>query len=430
MTETLFEKLATFIAPFGVPTNSFQRSAYEKLLHLDFPTTKNEYWKYTRLNKISNSKFQIPNFSGTIKSVEDKKNSINKLSEVTKSEIFSSHYLVIENGILREDLSQYENLFFSVTVLKNKSLEDHKLINTSIDQKNIFSALNTAFFSESIIITFLPKSNIDEPLQLIFISTGKNTISNPRILIHAQKSSQTKIAASYISLDSESSFTNSITEFFIDENATLVYDKIQNENASSFHISTEEVTQSKNSTFKLNTATLDGALVRNNINISVNGENCETHMNGIVISKGNQHIDNHTFVNHKVANCISNENYKYILEDRSTGVFNGRVIVQKDAQKINAYQKNANILLSDFAQIYSKPELEIYADDVKCSHGSTTGQLDEDAVFYLQARGISKAKAKKLLVSAFISDIVKEFSSEGQRTKIATVLREKHNWGN
>lgn len=419
MTETLSEKLVAFIAPFGVPTNSFQKSAYEKLLHLDFPTTKNEYWKYTRVNKISNSKLHLET---------SQQNS--KLTSIPSSEIFSSHYLVIENGVLREDLSQYENLFFSVTVLKNKSLEDHKLFNSSIDQKNIFSALNTAFFSESIIITFLPKSNIDEPLQLIFISTGKNTISNPRILIHAQKSSQTKIAASYISVDSESSFTNSITEFFIDENATLVYDKIQNENASSFHISTEEVTQAKNSNFKLNTITLDAALVRNNINIAVAGENCETHMNGIVIAKGNQHIDNHTFVNHKVANCISNENYKYILEDKSTGVFNGRVIVQKDAQKINAYQKNANILLSDFAQIYSKPELEIYADDVKCSHGSTTGQLDEDAVFYLQARGISKAKAKKLLVSAFISDNVKEFSSEGQRTKIAAVLLEKHNWGN
>jgi len=413
MVETVSEKLASFIAPFGVPTNSFQKSAYENLLHLDFPTTRDEYWKYTRVNKISNSKYQIPN---------------KELVEIPKSEIFSSHYLVIENGVLREDLSQYENLFFHVAVLKNKSLEDHKLLNTSIDQKNIFSALNTAFFSESIILTISPKAHIEEPLQLIFVTTGKNTISNPRVLIHAQKSSVIKIAASYISVNSESSFTNCISEFFVEENATLIYDKIQNENASSFHISTEQVTQAKNSNFKLNTVTLDGAIVRNNINIDVAGENCETHMNGIIIAKENQHIDNHTFVNHKVPNCFSNENYKYVLEDKSTGVFNGRVIVQKDAQKINAYQKNANILLSDFAQINSKPELEIYADDVKCSHGSTTGQLDDDAIFYLQARGISKAKAKKLLVSAFISEIIDLFSSELSKEKIQEILLEKHNW--
>ena len=413
MTETVSGKLISFLAPLGVPGNSFQKKAYENLLHLDFPTTRDEYWKYTRVGKIQNSKFQIPTY---------------KIDSVPKSEIFSSHYLVIENGVLRDDLSQYENLFFHVTVLKNKSLEDHKFFNSSIDQKNIFSAINTAFFFESIIISVSPKANIEEPLQLIFISSGKNTISNPRVLIHAQKSSQTKIAASFISVNSESTFTNNITEFFVEENAILVYDKIQNENSSSFHISTEQVTQAKNSNFKLNTVTLDGAIIRNNINIAVAGENCETHMNGVIIAKQNQHVDNHTFVNHKVANCYSNENYKYVLEDKSTGVFNGRVIVQKDAQKINAYQKNANILLSDFAQINSKPELEIYADDVKCSHGSTTGQLDDNAIFYLQARGISKQKAKKLLVSAFVSEIIEQFSADSSKEKINEILSEKHNW--
>jgi len=183
-----------------------------------------------------------------------------------------------------------------------------------------------------------------------------------------------------------------------------------------------------NSNFKINTITLSGGLVRNNINITVAGENCETHMNGAVITKDNQHIDNHTFVDHQVANCFSNENYKYVLADKSTGVFNGRVIVQKDAQKINAYQNNGNILLSDQATINSKPELEIYADDVKCSHGSTTGQLDENAIFYLESRGISKEKAKKLLVSAFIGEVIEELDNKDFITFIKSQLEEIHNW--
>lgn len=414
-TAIVSEKLAAFIESFSTPENSFQKAAYENLLQLDFPTTKNEYWKYTRVNKIQNTKFQIP-----------KKNLIGGTD--IQNYLISSNYLVIENGILRTDLSKYSLAGVRVETLKPETVSASSKINTNLDQKHIFTALNSTYFSEIVSITVDAKVEMKEPLQLIFVTSGKSTFSNPRILIDVQKSVSAKFAANFISIDAENSFNNVITEFFVGENARLVFDKIQSESEANFHISTEEVTQEKNSNFKINTITLDGALVRNNINISVNGENCETHMNGVIIAKGNSQVDNHTFVNHKVANCFSNENYKYVLEDKSTGVFNGRVIVQQHAQKINAYQKNANILLSDFAQIYSKPELEIYADDVKCSHGSTTGQLDEDAVFYLQTRGISKEKAKKLLVSAFVGEVIEQFSSEAMREKINQALVEKHGW--
>ncbi len=410
-TDTVSEKLAAFIESLEIPQNSFQKKSYENLLQLDFPTTKSEYWKYTRVGKIASSKFQIQN-EGRITSDE------------LRSEIIVSNYLLIENGVLRSDLSKYSLTGVTVKAVKPENLIEE----SSLDQNHIFTALNTSFFQNSIEITVDAKTEMTEPLQLIFVTTGKNTFANPRIKITAQKFSSAKFVASFISHQSENSFNNVITEFVVGENAALVYDKIQNESHANFHISTEEVSQEKNSNFKINTVTLDGTLVRNNINISVNGENCETHMNGVIIAKGNAHVDNHTFVNHKVANCFSNENYKYVLEDKSTGVFNGRVIVQQHAQKINAYQKNGNILLSDFAQIFSKPELEIYADDVKCSHGSTTGQLDENAIFYLQARGISKDKAKKLLVSAFVGEIIEQFSSDAMRDKIHQVLVDKHNW--
>jgi Fe-S cluster assembly protein SufD len=412
-TDTVSEKLAAFVDSLEIPQNSFQKKSFESLLQLDFPTTKSEYWKYTRVGKITNSKLQIP---------KEVRITIDEL----RSEIIASNYLVIENGVLRTDLSKYAQAGVTVKSFKPESTSQE----SNLDQNHIFTALNASFFQESIEITVDAKTEMTEPLQLIFVTSGKNTFANPRIKIVAQKFSSTKFVASFISVNSENSFNNVITEFIADENAVLVYDKIQNESESNFHVSTEEISQEKNSNFKINTVTLDGTLVRNNINISVNGENCETHMNGVIIAKGNTHVDNHTFVNHKVANCFSNENYKYVLEDKATGVFNGRVIVQQHAQKINAYQKNGNILLSDFAQIFSKPELEIYADDVKCSHGSTTGQLDENAIFYLQARGISKDKAKKLLVSAFVGEVIDQFSSEAMREKINQVLVEKNNWTN
>lgn len=412
-TDTVSEKLVAFVDSLKIPQNSFQKKSYESLLQLDFPTTKSEYWKYTRLGKITNSKFQIPKVARIT-------------SDELRSEIIASNYLVIENGVLRNDLSKCSLTGVNVRSVKPENLTDE----SNLDQNHIFTALNTSFFQESIEITVDTKTEMTEPLQLIFVTSGKSTFANPRIKIVAHKFSSTKFAASFISVNSENSFNNVITEFIVGENAVLVYDKSQTESESNFHISTEEISQEKNSNFKINTVTLDGTMVRNNINISVNGENCETHMNGVIIAKGNTHVDNHTFVNHKVANCFSNENYKYVLEDKATGVFNGRVIVQQHAQKINAYQKNGNILLSDFAQIFSKPELEIYADDVKCSHGSTTGQLDENAIFYLQARGISKDKAKKLLVSAFVAEVIEQFSSDALREKINEVLVEKHNWTN
>lgn len=410
-TDTVSEKLAAFIEPLGIPKNSLQKSAYDNLLRLDFPTTKNEYWKYTRVGKIQNAKYKIQNQSSI------------GADEVSKHVIFSN-YLVIENGIFRADRSKINLSGLEVKLLKPEECDADSIL----DQKHIFTALNATYFNQQLTITIGSKTEMTEPLQLIFLTTGKNTLANPKVRIEAQKFASAKFVASFISVDSESSLNNVVTEFFVSESATLVYDKIQNESETNFHISTEEVSQGKNSNFKINTVTLDGLIVRNNINISVDGENSETHMNGVIIAKSNSHIDNHTFVNHKVPNCFSNENYKYILEDKSTGVFNGRVIVQQHAQKINAYQKNANILLSDFAQINSKPELEIYADDVKCSHGSTTGQLDEDAIFYLQARGISKDKAKKLLVSAFVGEVLEQFSSDEMRNQINAILIEKHNW--
>jgi Fe-S cluster assembly protein SufD len=210
------------------------------------------------------------------------------------------------------------------------------------------------------------------------------------------------------------------------ENASLNVHQLQEGGDESFLINTTNVLQAKDSRFANHTVCLEGKILRNNLNISVEGENCETRLDGVYLAQGKQHIDNHTYVDQKVPNCTSNENYKGVLNDQSTAVFNGKVMVRPDAQIIRAYQNNQNILLSDDATINSKPELEIYADDVQCSHGSTTGQLDEEAMFYLQSRGVSELSAKKMLIKAFVFDVLEEIELESFRNYVEELVEEKY----
>src|SRR5690606_13967726 len=228
-----------------------------------------------------------------------------------------------------------------------------------------------------------------------------NTLSQSRNLFIGNVGSKVKIIESFINVCGEKNFNNHVSEFFVAENTHLEYNKIQDKKENNFSIATEQVYQEANSNFTINTATFNGALVRNNLNIEVDASNCETNLNGLYLGKNKDQIDNHAVVDHKKPHCNSNEVYRGVLDDESTGVFNGKVFVRQDAQITNAFQQNNNILLSDNATANSKPELEIYADDVKCSHGSTTGQIDEEAIFYLQSRGISKKGALKLMINAF-----------------------------
>jgi len=406
LTET---RLGKFLSKLNFDSsNALQNEAFDALRNMDFPTTRDEYWKYTRLNKIANADLTVS--SGIL--------DFARLSEDIKSYIVSDQYIVIENGIYREDLSQFDNNKYDVQISQD-------LESTSANFADIFQTINTAFVKETIHID-IPKNTIwEKPVQIIYINSGEGIMTNTSLVITADTSTKANIITTFIEGQS-GNLSNHYTEVSVSDNANITLDKIQIGNG--WYIATENVTQQANSTFKINTVTLSGDIVRNNLNIEVEGENCETYLNGAVITKGQQLVDNHSFVNHLVSNCMSDENYKYVLDDKSTGVFNGRVVVQQDAQKINAYQQNGNILLSDFAKINSKPELEIYADDVKCSHGSTTGQLDEDALFYLQTRGLSKDKARKLLVSAFTGEVFNAIDDENLSALILKVLEEKFDW--
>ena len=264
---------------------------------------------------------------------------------------------------------------------------------------------------------------LPKPVHLLFVSAGHRTMSNPRTLVVAGSRAEAHIIESYVGEGEY--FTNAVTELALGEGAVIDHYKLQCESAAASHIATVQGFQERSSVFTSHSISLGGALVRNDINSTLNGPGCECTLNGLYIVGGEQHIDNHTALEHAMPHCASREYYRGILSGRATGVFNGKIIVRKDAQKTDAIQSNKNLLLSAEASINTKPQLEIYADDVRCTHGATVGQLDAEAMFYLRSRGISADEARRVLITAFASDVVDRVRVAPLRTEIERLVREK-----
>jgi Fe-S cluster assembly protein SufD len=245
------------------------------------------------------------------------------------------------------------------------------------------------------------------PLHVIYVNSGNSSnVTNTRNFVNIQASAEVTLIESFYNIGTAKVFSNFVSEKFVGENAKLTCYTFQNEGALSYSVNTNQVKISKYSNYTNNTFTLSGELVRNNHNVVLSDSNCEAHLNGLFISNGTQSVDNHTLIDHQMPHCESNELYKGIAKDKSVGTFNGKIFVRKDAQKTNAYQSSKNILMSDDATINTKPQLEIYADDVKCSHGTSTGKIDTEALFYLKARGIGEESARKLLLQAFAQELI------------------------
>jgi Fe-S cluster assembly protein SufD len=293
---------------------------------------------------------------------------------------------------------------------------------SGIHTKQELAALSTALFTDALIIHVKKNAQPEQSLLIDHgISATDSELFNSRILIVLEDGAKLNCVHHFHGeAIADSSLVNHVTEAFIGANASLELNFLQEVGTGNL-VNTTEVNVERDGRFTTNTVQLSGKLIRNNTNVRIAGQNAEAHLNGFYMIDGNDLYDNHTLVDHLVPNCQSNEVYKGLLSGKATGVFNGKVHVHRDAQKTNAYQQNKNILLSDTATMNSKPELEIYADDVKCSHGSTTGQLDEDAVFYLRSRGLSHKGAIALLLTAFASDVLVQVSDEGLRA----VLEEK-----
>jgi Fe-S cluster assembly protein SufD len=404
--------------------SALQQDAFKQFESLDLPTTKHEEWKYTNLRNLLQNDFRFPTESQSFAP-----NAADVAPHLMDHG--DANVLVFVNGFYRRDLSTLRSPVEELHVenlgqahAKYTEVIDKYFARIATYQQDAFTALNTAV-SENGAFIYVPSNKvIEKPVYLYFITdaTEANVVSQPRNLFVVGRNSQATFVESFRTIGSNIGFTNVVTEVVVQENAVAEYYKIQNETAQAYHIGTTQALQSRDSKFSSTTVSLSGSLIRNNLNIVIDAENCESNLYGLYVLNGKSHVDNHTLVDHAKPRSYSNELYKGILDEKSTGVFNGKIMVRPDAQKTNAFQSNRNIVLSAEASMNTKPQLEIFADDVKCSHGATTGQLDEEMLFYLRARGIGREAAKALLMQAFAGDVLNHIRLEPVKNYVEAVI--------
>ncbi len=401
-----------------------RRVASENVARLGFPTTHDEEWRFTSVAPILRTRFELAATRGKSVTAESLKR--------FKFKAWPNIQLVFVNGSYSPRHSSLPSLpegviagSLSEALGTQAGLLEPHLAHYAEPSKEVFAALNTAFLSDGAFV-YIPKGVVLEtPIHLLFVSSAETTnpvISHPRTLILADASSQTQIVESYVGLESEVYFTNAVTELVAGENATVDHYKLQRESLAAFHISTVQLQLGRSATVSTQSISLGGALVRNHVNAVLNGEGAEATLNGFYLVNGRQHVDNHTSIDHAKPHCSSHELYKGILDGQARGVFNGRIIVRPDAQKTDSKQTNKNLILSEDALVNTNPQLEIYADDVKCTHGATIGQLDADALFYLRSRGLDLESARHLLTYAFAGDSIQRLKIEPLRAELERTL--------
>ncbi len=402
--------------------HSKRTEALASLAKKGLPGPKNEEYKYTNFGKAleKNISFDFPT----------------ELPEKTSPsplDGFEGYKLFFSNGKFLEDKSDLKKLQGKIEILplsqaiKHQPSLENYLGKLTSEREDAFADLNTVFANEGVFIRVPKNTELDLPVFFIHQNdaSGKEVIAHYRSLVVVEKNAQLKVVEANFSAGGYSSYTNTVVEVFCEANSLTEWSKLQLENETALRIDNTLVHQQRDSKFTINTISLSGQMIRNNLYIALDDENTEAHMYGLYLIDGKTHVDNHTVADHKKPHSFSNELYKGIMADNAHGVFNGKIYVRQDAQKTNAFQQNNNILLSSNAVINTKPQLEIWADDVKCSHGCTTGQLDEEQLFYLRARGISKEKAKAMLLHAFAEDVLSKVSVDQVRDFLEHLITEK-----
>ena len=412
----------------GLKESSFHAKRKEALKVFEekgFPTTRDEEWKYTSLAPVVKHDYELnapANLTGA------------DLSAVAIEDL-KAVLIVIENGRLNEELSDLSLLSgtkviassFEKAVKEHKNLVDEYFTALSAKSNDGTVSLNTAFSQDGLFLYVPDNTIVEYPVRIVYTTskTEGNVLNQPRNLIIAGKNSQLKVIEQFHANVKGNAWTNVVTEIQVEQDAILHYYKIQNDIETASAVDNTFLKQAKNSITNFYTFSFGGKLVRNTLNIELGDERCEAHLYAVTLTNGNQLVDHHTFVDHAFPNCYSNELYKGVYDGKSNGVFNGKIMVRQDAQQTNAFQSNGNILLSDKASIDTKPQLEIFADDVKCSHGATVGQLDEQALFYMRSRGIAEKEAKSLLVYAFVHEVVEKIKDENLHKYISNIIKKK-----
>ena len=426
---SLLQDFDLFTDLYGKQTSSFQelrKFAADKFNNLGVPTQKNEEWKYLNLSPLLKNDFRSVSHTDGFEIDATSAKQFHLSGE-------NAFVFIIENGRLNKAASNVKVLPKGLTIGTLSELANDVRVQKHFAQhadasSEPFVALNTAMSFDAMIVLVDEKIIINEAIQFAFVTNvNQENISVPiRVLVIAGKHAECTVVESYHSLNNQHKvFVNAVSEVVIGEEARVHYSKIQNESENTFHINYHQVNQAKKSYQHITTLSLGAALLRNNLHIRLDDENCTSYLNGLYVLTGTQVMDNHTLVDHAMPNCYSNELYKGIIDDKSQGVFNGKIFVRKDAQKTNAYQSNKNILLSNDASINTKPQLEIFADDVKCSHGATTGQIDEEALFYLRSRGIAEPEARALLNHAFAAAVIDQVENESLKESLLLLLSRK-----
>ena len=404
--------------------HDIRTQAIKKFEEEGFPTKRLENWKYTSLKKILQHDYKLfPSKSEALEFKDVESFLINDIE---------SYKIIFVDGKYCSHLSETTHDGMDICILSSaltQSKYDLVIENyfDKIAKKDGITSLNTAFSSEGSFIHIPKNIQVDKPIQIIYFSTGKNesVLYQPRNLVVVDENSQVEIIEKYHSLNDNSVLVNTVTEIYADKKSNVKHYKIQNDNNTSSLIDNTFVSQEHSSSYSLHTFSFGGELIRNNLNIFQNDERIESSINGITIIDDNQHVDHNTLIHHRKPNCNSYQDYKGIFGGKSVGVFNGRVLVEKEAQKTNAFQANNNVLISDKAAINTKPQLEIFADDVKCSHGCTVGQLDKNALFYLRSRGIAEKEATALMMYGFANKVLTSVEIPEIKARINRIIANK-----
>jgi Fe-S cluster assembly protein SufD len=421
---TDFNRLeGSLTAPDRPAVRRLRKSAIARFDEIGFPGPRAEDWKFTSVAPIARTPFRpAPNAEAHGLSLAD-------LPEEAGPR--EKNRLVFVNGHLARDLSSLTTVPTGVTLtglaealaVSPDAIEAH-LGRHARFEDHPFVALNTAFFADGAFLHVPAGKVVEEPIHLVFLSTAPEeaTVSHPRNLIVAERGSQLTLVERHVGLAEANYFTNGVTEVVVGDGAHLDHYKVQQEGPAAYHVAVTQVYQGRDSRFSTHFVGFGGSLVRNEVRVLLDAEGSEATVNGLYLASGTQHMDNHTVLDHAMPRCASHELYKGILSDRAHGVFNGKIYVRQDAQKTDAKQTNQTLLLSDDATINTKPQLEIYADDVKCTHGATVGQLDADALFYLRSRGIGIEQARGLLLFAFANDVIQRIRIDSLRESLERTL--------
>jgi len=425
----LAEKLHPWVAegrPAGGPRwlQDLRERGAATFTSLGFPTVRDEEWRYTNVAPIAAAEFQ-PASVATVGAA-----AVEALPYAGATAL----RLVVVNGRFAPELSRLAALprglrAGSLAAAINGDLQaDSEIVQRYLGRladfsSRAFAALNTAFIEDGAYVHVPDGVVLEEPLQILFVSApGVPVVSHPRTLIVLGERSQARIVETYVGASDVQYFANAVTEVFVGESAVLDHYKVQQESDSAFHVGSMHVNAARSANFSSHSFSLGGKLVRNDALATLDGEGAEVTLNGLYLADGDRLVDNHTTIDHARAHCPSHEVYKGILGGRARAVFNGKIIVRQDAQKTDAKQTNRALLLTDDALINTKPQLEIFADDVKCTHGAAIGQLDDDAIFYLRARGLTFFEARDMLIHAFAGQILERVKVEPLRTALESEL--------